>query len=322
MMQLAVTGATGFVGHALLAALLECRRFGLRGLVRRLPADRLPGIDYQALGDLGAAQDWRAALTGVDVLLHAAARVHVMNDAAIDPLSEFRRINVDGTLNLARQAAQAGVRRFVFVSSVKVNGETSAPGQPFFASDTPAPADPYGVSKREAEDGLRVVAAQTGMEVVIIRPPLVYGPGVKANFRSMMGWLVRGVPLPLGAIDNKRSLLALGNLIDLLIVCIDHPAAADQTFLVSDGEDLSTTELLRRLGAALGCPARLLPVPQGLLTAGAALLGKQAVLRKLCASLQVDIAKTEALLGWSPPISVNEGLRLCALDFLATEHPR
>lgn len=318
MMQLAVTGATGLVGHALLAALLECRHFRLRGLVRRLPADRLPGVDYLALGDLTAAQDWHTALAGVDVLLHAAARVHVMNDVVIDPLSEFRRVNVDGTLNLARQAAKAGVRRFVFVSSLKVNGESSVLGQPFLASDTPAPADPYGISKHEAEDGLRLVAAQTGMEVVIIRPPLVYGPGVKANFRAMMRWLVRGVPLPLGAIHNKRSLLALGNLIDLLIVCVDHPAAAGQIFLVSDGEDLSTTELLRRLGAALGRPARLLPVPQGVLTVAATLLGQQAVLQKLCTSLQVDISKTEALLGWSPPISVNQGLQLCAQDFLAT----
>lgn len=321
-MQLAVTGATGFVGHALLAALLERRRFGLRALVRCLPADALPGIDYLATGDLGAEQDWRAALTGVDVLLHAAARVHVMSDAASDPLSEFRRINVEGTLNLARQAAEAGVRRFVFVSSVKVNGEASEPGQPFSAADMPAPVDPYGISKREAEDGLRVVAAQTGMEVVIIRPPLVYGPGVKANFRTMMGWLVRGVPLPLGAIHNKRSLVALGNLVDLIITCAEHPLAANQTFLVSDGEDLSTTELLRRTAAALGCQARLLPVPQGLLTAGAALLGKQALLQRLCASLQVDISRTEAVLGWSPPIGVNEGLRLCAQDFLAKERLR
>lgn len=322
MMQLAVTGATGFVGHALLAALLECRRFGLRGLVRRLPADPLPGVDYLATGDLAAAQDWHAALAGVDVLMHVAARVHVMNDTAIDPLREFRRVNVDGTLNLAWQAARAGVRRFVFVSSIKVNGESSAPGRPFFASDPPAPADPYGISKREAEDGLRVVAAQTGMELVIIRPPLVYGPGVQANFRAMMGWLVRGVPLPFGAIHNKRSLVALGNLVDLLMACVEHPAAANQTLLVSDGEDLSTTELLRRTAAALGCPARLLPVPRGWLTVGAVLLGKQAVLQRLCASLQVDIAKTENLLAWSPPISVSEGLRLCALDFLATARGR
>lgn len=322
MIQVAVTGATGFVGHALLAALVQYEHFSACGLVRRVPVNALPHMEYLSVGELGGRQDWRAALTGMDVLVHTAARVHVMNDIATDPLAEFRRINVEGTLRLARQAVSAGVRRFVFVSSVKVNGDTSVPGGAFTAEDTPAPQDAYGISKCEAEDGLRNVAAQTGMEVVIIRPPLVYGPGVKANFLSMMRWLNKDVPLPFGAIHNKRSLVALDNLVDLIITCVERSAAANQTFLVSDGEDLSTTELLRRMGAALGRPVRLMPVPAWLLTSGALLLGKRALSQRLCGSLQVDISKTRDLLGWVPPLTVDEGLRATAQEFLATEGRR
>ena len=246
-------------------------------------------------------------------MIHTAARVHVMHDAATDPLSEYRRVNVQGTLHFARQAAAAGVKRFVFLSSIKVNGEATQVGQTFMADDAPAPQDPYGISKMEAEAGLREISAQTGMDVVIIRPPLVYGSGVKANFAAMMRWLSCGVPLPLGAIThNRRSLVALDNLVDLIVTCITHPAAANQTFLVSDGEDLSTTDLLRRMGQALGKPARLLPVPPALLKLGAALLGKPELAQRLCGSLQVDISKTRQLLGWCPPLSVDEGLRRAA----------
>jgi UDP-glucose 4-epimerase len=232
-----------------------------------------------------------------------------MQEATADPLEEFRRANVQGTLNLARQAAAAGVRRFVFVSSIKVNGEATQLGSPFKADDTPAPLDAYGVSKMEAEQGLREIARQTGMEVVIIRPPLVYGPGVKANFAVMMRWLKRGIPLPLGAIHNQRSLVALDNLVDLLVTCLTHPAAANQTFLVSDGDDVSTTELLRRMGQALGCPARLMPVQVSLLKLAAAMVCKRDVAQRLCGSLQVDIEKTRRVLGWTPPISLDEGLK-------------
>jgi UDP-glucose 4-epimerase len=246
----------------------------------------------------------------------AAAKVggiHANNTyPAADPLEEFRRVNVQGTLNLARQAAAAGVRRFVFVSSIKVNGEATQLGQPFTADDAPAPLDAYGVSKMEAERGLREIARQTGMEVVIIRPPLVYGPGVKANFAAMMRWLKRGVPLPLGAIHNQRSLVSLDNLVDLLVTCITHPAAANQTFLVSDGADVSTTELLRRMGQALGRPARLMPVPVSWLKLAAAMVGKQDVAQRLCGSLQVDIEKTRRLLGWTPPLSLDQGLKRAA----------
>lgn len=220
-------------------------------------------------------------------------------------------MNVAGTLNLARQAASAGVERFVFLSSIKVNGEQTRPGQRFNPDDQPVPEDPYGMSKWEAELGLRKVAEESGMEVVIIRPPLVYGPGVKGNFASIQRLVARGLPLPLGAIHNKRSLVALDNLIDLIITCVDHPAAANQVFLVSDGEDLSTSELLRRVGSAMGRPARLLPVPSALIYLGATILGKKAIAQRLLGSLQVDISKARDLLDWDPPISVDEGLRRC-----------
>lgn len=310
-----VTGATGFVGRALIARLVE-RGCPVRAAMRRAGAFTAAGASVVTVGDLSAQTDWSAALAGVEVVVHAAARVHVMQDAAADPLVEFRRINVQGTLQLARQAAAEGVRRFVFISSIKVNGEATQPGHPFTADDMPAPLDPYGVSKMEAEQGLREIAVQTGMEVVIIRPPLVYGPGVKANFQTMMRWLTGGVPLPLGAINNRRSLVALDNLVDLIVTCIDHPAAANQTFLVSDGEDLSTTQLLQRMGQALGKPARLIPVPTALLTLGAALIGKPAIAQRLCGSLQVDISKMRQLLGWTPPVSVDEGLKRAAEGYL------
>ena len=204
------------------------------------------------------------------------------------------------------------MRRFVFVSSIKVNGEATPTGSSFTADDLPAPLDAYGISKMEAEQGLREIASQTGMQVVIVRPPLVYGPGVKANFAAMMRWLQRGVPLPLGAIHNQRSLVALDNLVDLLVTCLTHPAAANQTFLVSDGEDVSTTELLRRMGQAMGKPARLLPVPASWLQLAATLVGKRAVAQRLCGSLQVDIEKTRQLLGWSPPLTLDQGLKKAA----------
>ncbi|WAG80604.1 SDR family oxidoreductase [Metapseudomonas furukawaii] len=310
-----LTGCTGFVGHPLLARLSNCD-FSVVACSRvAMPA--LPASATNVLvSGIDGLTDWQVALAGVEVVIHSAARVHVMNDQSSDPLAEFRKVNVEGTLNLARQAAEAGVRRFIFISSIKVNGEGTPLGSPYRADAQPQPADPYGVSKMEAEQGLRALAAETGMEVVIIRPTLVYGPGVKANFLSMMRWLHKGVPLPFGAIHNQRSLVALDNLVDLIVTCIDHPAAANQTFLVSDGEDLSTTELLRRMATALGKPARLLPVPSWLLEAGASILGKKALSQRLCGSLQVDISKTRELLGWTPPLSVDAALRKTAAHFL------
>jgi nucleoside-diphosphate-sugar epimerase len=225
-------------------------------------------------------------------------------------LAEFRAANVDITLKLARQAASARVRRFVFISSVKVNGECTAPGRPFTEADTPNPQDAYGQSKSEAEQGLRQIAAETGMEVVIIRPPLVYGPGVKANFSTLMRVVQRGWPLPLGAIThNRRSLVGLGNLVDLIVTCIVHPMASNQTFLVSDGHDLSTAHLVCKLARATGVSVRLWPVPLSLLRMVASLLGKETAVQRLCGNLQVDISKARHMLDWTPPLSLEESLR-------------
>lgn len=309
-----VTGASGLLGRALCASLVGI--CGVRGVVRRAAeVGLIDGVQFVP-GDLSADFDWSDALEGIDLVVHCAARVHVMNDHSADPLAEFRKVNVDGTLRLAKQAADAGVRRFIFLSSIKVNGEFTLPGKPFIADQLPAPADPYAVSKYEAEKGLRALSHEAQMEVVIIRPPLVYGPQVKANFLSMMHWLWRGVPLPLGKVtENRRSLVFLDNLVDLIITCIDHPAAANQTFLVSDGEDLSTAALLYRMAAALGRPVWLIPVPVSLIMLGSRLIGRSEIAQRLCGSLQVDISKVKETLGWSPPFGVDEGLKRTAADW-------
>lgn len=307
-MSTLVTGANGFVGRWVCRVAIGAG-LRVRGAVRH--SDKaFEGLERVVVSSLDDAADWTRALDGCQTVMHAAARVHVMTESANYPLDEFRRVNVQGTLHLARQAAASGVRRFVFVSSVKVNGEATTADHPFTAADVPATQDPYGISKMEAEQGLRQIAGETGMEVVIVRPPLVYGPGVKANFASMMRAIQRGLPLPLASVThNRRSFVALDNLADLLITCIDHPAAANQTFLVSDGEDLSTADLLRRLGQAMDKPARLFPVPPSLLQLGANLLGKGDMAQRLLGNLQVDISHTRDTLNWSPPISVDEGLR-------------
>jgi len=313
-----VTGATGFVGSALSSRLALSEK--VRATARQWSTAGAPNREVELhTGELSAKQDWGSALEGVTCVIHCAARVHVMREQAVDPLVEFRRVNVEGTMRLARQAAESGVRRLVFVSSIKVNGEWTEPGTPYRADDHPNPQDPYGMSKCEAEVGLRSLAQETGMEVVIIRPPLVYGPGVKANFLAMLRWLERGVPLPLSRVsDNRRSLVFLGNLVDLIVTCIEHPAAASQTLLVSDDEDLSTAELLRRMGLALGRPVRLFPVPPGLLRLGASLIGRPEIAQRLCGSLQVDISRTKEVLGWRPPFSVDEGLKRTAEAYLAS----
>lgn len=319
-MRALVTGSTGFVGSALLQRLLARPDQTVVAATRDAP-ERLPAaVERTCIASLGPDTDWRRGLAGVDTVYHLAARVHVMHDTVTDPLAAFRQTNVEGTLRLARQAAQAGVRRFVFVSSIKVNGERTSAGQAFRADDVPAPMDPYGVSKLEAEQGLQRLASDTGLEVVIVRPPLVYGPGVKANFLRMMNWLQQGIPLPFGRIDNKRSLVALDNLVDLLLVCGHHPDAAGQTFLASDGSDLSTSELLRLLSLALGRPARLIPVPSPWLVVTFAALGKRDLAQRLCESLQVDIAKTRQLLNWSPVIDAEAALGHTAKHFLELRH--
>jgi nucleoside-diphosphate-sugar epimerase len=310
-MRCLVTGATGFVGKPLCAQLLR-QAYIVRAAVR-VYNNGLDDIEQTVVCAIDNVTDWSVALDNIETVIHLAARVHVMNDTSVDPLAEFRKVNVDGTLNLARQAASAGVKRFIFISSVKVNGEHTEAGKPFTEEVAANPQDAYGISKLEAEQGLLKIAQETGMEVVIIRPPLVYGAGVKANFASMMHALKRGVPLPLGAIHNKRSFVYVGNLVSMIMRCIDHPAAANQVFMVSDGHDVSTTELLRRCAVALRVKARLLPVPQKLLEFAAALLGKRDVAQRLCGNLQVDITKARTTLGWTPPISVADGLKATAL---------
>ena len=298
-----ITGSSGFLGNACLNRLCE-DTFPAFGLERT--GEPRQGI---LIGDFSTvASD---LLTRFDCIIHCAARAHIMKDSVADPLTEYRKVNTDGTLNLARQAAAAEVKRFIFISSIKVNGEQTEPGQPFRPDDEANPIDPYGLSKWEAEQGLQQIAQETGMEVVIIRPPLVYGPGVKGNFANLIKLVGKGLPLPLGIIHNRRSMIALDNLVDLIITCIDHPNAANQVFLASDGQDLSTTELLQGLAQAMGTPSRLLPIPGALLSLAASVLGKKSIADRLLGSLQVDISKTRDLLNWAPPISVDEGLRRC-----------
>jgi nucleoside-diphosphate-sugar epimerase len=316
-LRILVAGASGFIGQGLCSELPR-HGYAPRGVYRlsaskeRLQTD----IESVTINSFNEETDWSDALRDIDVVINLVARVHVMQEVAIDPLVEYRRINVQGNLHLARQAALSGVKRFIYLSSIKVNGELTELGRSLTADDVPAPTDPYGISKFEAEEALRQIANETGMEVVIIRPPLVYGPGVKANFESMMRWIKRGLPLPLGAIThNRRSMVSLVNLVDLITVCLSHPAAANQVFLVSDGEDLSTTDLLERTAAALGVKARLFPLPTNILMLATKLLGKEAVYQRLCGSLQIDMVKTQQLLNWKPPLSVDAGLRLAAKGY-------
>lgn len=302
-----VTGANGFVGNAL------CARLKAEGRKPRCAVrTQTQNENSIAVGDIGPNTEWTKALHGIDTVIHTAARAHIMRDEVPDPLAKYRKVNVDGTLNLARQAVQAGVQRFIFISSIGVNGNQST--TPFTEQDTPVPHDLYAISKFEAEQGLQQLAQETGMEVVIIRPPLVYGPNAPGNFGSLVRWVEKGIPLPLGAIHNKRSLVALDNLVDLIVTCIDHPAAANQVFLAGDGEDVSTTELLRGVAKAMGKPARLIPVPASILTLGATLLGKKAVAQRLLGSLQVDISKAREVLGWEPLINLETGLKKAIIE--------
>jgi nucleoside-diphosphate-sugar epimerase len=305
-----VTGAAGFVGQALIAALHTRQRSVRRAL--RNPAPDNKGSDFVS-GDLTADTDWRPALQGIDCVVHLVARTHTPEESGSDALTIYRQINVEATRRLAQQAAAAGVRRFVFLSSVKVNGESTGE-HPFSADDTPQPLDAYGISKREAEDVLRAIGTATGMEIVILRPPLVYGPGVKGNLLRLLQAVARGTPLPLASINNRRSLVYIGNLVDAIIACMDAPAAAadGKTFLVSDGEDVSTPALVRKLAAALGTAPRLLPCPPALLHVGAALLGKRAAAMRLTGSLAVDSSALRLQIGWQPRYSLDQGLNATA----------
>jgi nucleoside-diphosphate-sugar epimerase len=300
-MKVLVTGANGFVGRSLCECLIT------HGHVVVPAVRRVSNRAGEAVvGNIDGATDWATALAACDAVVHLAARVHVMGDTAQDPLALYRATNTEATLNLARQAAQAGVKRFVFISTIKVNGEGR--DAPYRETDVPAPEDTYAISKWEAEQGLQRIAADTGLEVVILRPPLVYGPGVKANFLRLLRTVARGWPLPLGAIRNRRSLLYLDNFVDAIRVCIVHPAAAGQTFLLDDGEPVSTPELIRALARAMGRPARLLAVPVGVLELAGAMLGKRAAVARLTGSLFVDSSLIRSYLGWTPPFSMEAGL--------------
>lgn len=307
-MQILLTGANGFVGKALLESF--CRDGHQVVAAARQPVASVEGARYLPIRDIDDPQAWRRAAQGIDAVVHTAARVHIMRGSG-DDLALYRQVNVSGTLTVARVAAAAGVKRFVFISSIKVNGEGTPPGRPFLADDTPGPTDAYGVSKLEAEQALTKLASATGMEVVIVRPPLIYGPGGKGNFSALAKLVEAGIPLPLGAVKNKRSFVGIDNLVSLITRCIEHPAAANRVFLATDGEDLSTAELLKKLAVARGRPCRLISVPAGLLHIGATLVGKKALAHRLLGSLQADITKTRELLDWDPPYTVDQGLRRC-----------
>ncbi len=305
--SLLVTGANGFVGQALCECAMR-QGFHIKGAVRN--ACNLPhGIEQVVVGTVNGETDWAAALRDVDVVIHLAARAHVMNEKAADPLAEFRRVNTEGTERLARCAAASGVKRLVYASLIKVNGEQTLEDQKFSEADLPAPQDPYSVSKWEAEQLLQQIANETGLELVIVRPPLVYGPGVKGNFRRLLAIVDRGTPLPLASVHNKRSLIYAGNLAEALIVCATHSKAAGNTYLVSDGEDISTPDLLRQLAKGLAVPSRLLPIPPAFLQFGGMMIGRSQQMGRLLGSLQVDVSKIHRDLNWVPPYSLQQGLQ-------------
>lgn len=309
-MKVLITGASGFVGRAVVKYLNHHSAHLVSCAVRTERATenvKNQGVPVNVVGDINAETDWHEALSGVECVVHCAARVHVMHDEG-DALPLYRQVNLDGTLKLAEQAVASGVKRFIFVSSIKVNGETAGHCKPFTASAEPDPHGGYAISKLEAELALSELAQKTGLEVVVIRPPLVYGPGVKANFLSLVNWVAKGIPLPLGAIDNKRSLLFVDNLADLILTCIAHPNASGKTFLASDGDDLSVSELLSQIAQAQGRPSRAIPVPVGVLRSVGRLCGQEDKVSRLCDSLCVDITDTLETLDWRPPYRVKDGL--------------
>jgi nucleoside-diphosphate-sugar epimerase len=311
-MNLLVTGANGFIGRALCKKMLADGwqvRVAVRGATQMTAlSSRVEGMQ---VGDIGPDTDWSKALNGVDAVVHLAARVHVMDDSASDSLVAFRWVNVKGTERLAQQAVAANVRRFFFMSSVKANGEERA--QPYTERDMPMPLDPYGISKWEAEQKLHKVAKETGMELVVLRPPLVYGPGVKANFLRLLKVVDRGIPLPFANVNNLRSLIYLENLLDALVACITHPKAAGQTFLVSDNMDLSTPELIRLMVEAMGRKARLFSFPPRMLKIIGKITGRSSEIHRLIESLCVDSSKIRTMLGWNPPYTPEEGIRKTVL---------
>lgn len=309
-LRMLITGATGFVGEALCAQASQ-DGFVVRASLRK-QIETLGETETVEVGDINGATDWSSTLRDVDVVIHLAARVHVMHELADNPIEEFRKVNVAGTDNLARCAVARGVKRLVFVSSIKVNGEETAGGSRYSELGKPSPQDPYGVSKWEAEQALHRVGVETGLEIVILRPPLIYGAGVQGNFAQMLKILSKGIPLPLASVGNIRSLIYIGNFVDALLTCATHPAAAGQTYLVSDDEDISTSDLVTQLGSAIGHPARLFYCPPIVLKFAGSLLGKSDQIARLLGSLQVDSSKIRRELDWHPPYTLQEGLQRTA----------
>lgn len=315
MTKVLLTGSTGFVGSVLLSELTMLPGFRVISAARSAVSPT--SDDVVAVGNIDGATDYSSALNGVDVVVHAAARAHIMRDEVADPLAEFREVNVEGTLNLAKQAVASGVKRFIFISSIGVHGLNSL--RPFKETDTESPHDAYAVSKYEAEQGLRKLATETGLEVVIIRPPLVYGGAAPGNFRRLINLASKSVPLPFGSVNNHRSMVYVGNLVSFIVRCIQHPAAANQTFLVSDGEDVSLRKLVTYIRLCLGRSPRLLPVPVGLFKLAGALTGKRGVVDRLVGDLQVDSTKARTLLEWEPPFTVSQGIEATVADFMSKD---
>ncbi|WP_201612062.1 hybrid nucleoside-diphosphate sugar epimerase/sugar transferase [Psychrobacter immobilis] len=314
-MNILVTGANGFVGQSLVNNLLNNTKYKVVAGVRKIPAKKV-NYEYRLINNLEDKPVLSNVFRDIDVVIHTAARVHVMDDKSADPLTEFRKVNVEGTLNLVRQAVEAGVKRFIFISSIKVNGEGTDLGKPYTEHSNPNPIDPYGISKYEAEQGLIKLAETTPLEVVIIRPTLIYGENVKGNFHSLMKWTYRGVPLPIGGIKrNLRSLVSVDNLVDFIVTCIEHKDAKNEVFLISDDDDISTAGLLEEIAKGLGVKNKAVNIPAGFINTAASAMGKSGVAQRLSGSLQVDISKAKKLLGWHPKYSTSESIQRTARSY-------
>lgn len=318
MTRFLVTGANGFVGRVLCQNLID-KGHQVRASVRA-SATIPSGVEIFVVPVIGPDTDWSGALENVDVVVHLAARVHMMQDLVTDPLTEFMKVNTYGTLNLAQQAVKQGIKRFIYVSSIKVNGEFTPPDQSMTELDIPGPQDPYGISKWQAEQGLHKISQETGMGIVILRPPLIYGPNVKANFYSLLKLTDKSVPLPLGSITNSRSMIYVGNLVDALIQCATHPKAAGQTYLVSDGKEVSTPELVSLIADAMKMPSRIFHFPISLMRLGATLLGRTSMVNRLTQSLVVDSSKIRNDLSWTPPYTMSQGIQETANWYLHSKH--